>query len=331
MKTNKILTISVAAYNVEKYIGQTLESILNSKYKEEIEIIVTNDESKDTTGNIIESFYEKYPTIIKYINQKNHGAGSTVNNGMEHATGKYFKMVDGDDYVDTNSLDIFIETLKKIDCDMVISDYSYYYESNQKNERGSYFKIDANKVYSFSDVCLDLNITTPSIAYKTSILQENHIRLDERYYTDFQYQLYPIPFVQDIYYSDVNLYFYRIGREGQSVGVKGFQAHLKDHELVLFKLIHFYEKINHDCSSYHKKYIVQKIASMGKTHISVLLSFPASKFRKKEIIDTLKQISQDSKEIYEYLKNISFIRILIQSNYHFYSILSFMKRIKNRV
>lgn len=330
MKTNKILTISVACYNVEKYIEQTLETILNSKYRDEIEIVITNDESKDRTGEIITSFYERYPHIIKYINQKNRGAGSTVNNGILNATGKYFKMVDGDDYVDTNSLDVFIETLKQIDSDMVISDYSYFYESTKKTERGSYFKMQLRQLYSFAEICLDLQITTPSITYKTSILQQNHILLDDRYYTDFQYQLYPIPYIQSVYYSDVNLYLYRIGREGQSVGVKGFQAHLNDHELVLFKLIHFYENIDVSCSKQHKTYIAQRIASMAKTHISVLLSFKPCKSRKQEVIDAIQKIKSDSQDVFDHFKKISFIRFLILSHCHLYYPLSLMKRLKNK-
>ena len=109
---NKILTISVASYNLESMIEENLTSIVNSKYIDDIEIIYTDDGGTDNTMNIVSEYAKRYPESIKMVYKVNEGPGSTVNSGIKNATGKYFKMIDGDDLVDTETLDFFIENLK---------------------------------------------------------------------------------------------------------------------------------------------------------------------------------------------------------------------------
>ena len=116
----KVLSVSVAAYNVEKFIEQCLDSCMEFKAAvdsgvvitakrggrvEHVEadkiVIVTDDGSKDRTSEIVSAYEKKYPGTFRLISQKNAGPGSTVNSGIKHATGKYFRMVDGDDWVNT--------------------------------------------------------------------------------------------------------------------------------------------------------------------------------------------------------------------------------------
>ena len=103
---DKVLTISIAAYNLSERIDQCLASFASSKFIDDIELIVTNDGSKDDTAKKVEKWVERYPNSIRLINKKNEGAGSTVNSGILHAAGKYFKMVDGDDWVE--NIDEFV-------------------------------------------------------------------------------------------------------------------------------------------------------------------------------------------------------------------------------
>ena len=118
--SDKVLTISIAAYNLSERIDQCLASFASSKFIDDIELIVTNDGSKDDTAKKVEKWVERYPNSIRLINKKNEGAGSTVNSGILHATGKYFKMVDGDDWVE--NIDEFVSFLKNCDSDRVVSD-----------------------------------------------------------------------------------------------------------------------------------------------------------------------------------------------------------------
>ncbi len=82
----KILSVSVAAYNVQEFIRTNLDSFVNSEVREDIEVLVTDDGSKDETPNIVSEYETKYPGVVKLIKQKNAGPGSTVNSGINHAS-----------------------------------------------------------------------------------------------------------------------------------------------------------------------------------------------------------------------------------------------------
>ena len=112
---DKILTVVVPSYNAEKYLCETMPSILETRNKDLIDLIIVNDGSTDLTREIAERIERQYPEIVRVINKENGGHGSAVNTGIEYAVGKYFKVVDADDWVDTENLDSLIEYLQKTD------------------------------------------------------------------------------------------------------------------------------------------------------------------------------------------------------------------------
>ena len=93
----KLLTISVAAYKVERYLPETLDSFLIPSVREQLEVLIINDGSGEAISEIAREYEKKYPQIFRLIEKENGGHGSTVNRGIEEAQGKYFKTVDGDD------------------------------------------------------------------------------------------------------------------------------------------------------------------------------------------------------------------------------------------
>ena len=117
-----ILTIAIPAYNVAPYIEQTVSSLVSSKYQNHIEIIIVNDGSSDSTAEVIEKIAKKH-SCVKIINKTNGGHGSSINAGLENAAGKYFRLLDGDDWFDTNEFDQFIEKLLSENADLVLTDY----------------------------------------------------------------------------------------------------------------------------------------------------------------------------------------------------------------
>ena len=103
MSNEKILTISVAAYNVEEYIRQTLDSLTDERVIGNLEIFVVDDGGKDSTLDIAKEYANIYPESVFPIHKENGGYGSTVNYSLAHAHGKYFKLLDGDDWFDTEN------------------------------------------------------------------------------------------------------------------------------------------------------------------------------------------------------------------------------------
>ena len=119
----KVLSVSVAAYNLGSMIEQCLNSFIQEDILGRVEVLVTDDGSKDNTAEIVENYEKKYPGTFRLIRQKNAGPGSTVNSGLTHATGKYFRMVDGDDWVNTKEMKAYLDYLESHETDMVCTNY----------------------------------------------------------------------------------------------------------------------------------------------------------------------------------------------------------------
>ena len=129
----KNLTISIAAYNVEKYLEKALKSLIIDDI-DKLEVLIVNDGSSDNTKKIAEEYCLKYPKTFKLIDKKNGGYGSTINAGIKAATGKYFKQLDGDDWYDTKNLNKLINDIDKINSDIIYTPFVTYYEENKKQE-----------------------------------------------------------------------------------------------------------------------------------------------------------------------------------------------------
>ena len=99
----KILTVSIAAYNVYNYLNETLTPFLGVKGNDRLEVLIIDDGATDGTLELALEYQEKYPNVFRVIHKENGGWGSTVTTGILNATGKYFKLLDGDDYYNKDS------------------------------------------------------------------------------------------------------------------------------------------------------------------------------------------------------------------------------------
>lgn len=328
MIQNKILTISVAAYNIEQYIEQNLESFVNSEVNDLIEVIVTDDGSKDKTTEIVQKYADKYPNTIKLIKQKNSGPGSTVNSGIKNATGKYFKMVDGDDWVETENLNILVKKLCDIDADMVITNYKIYDNSKEKDIKTVKCKLNENIVLDFKDIDNELRLDMHNVAYKTSILKENEIILDNGFYTDVEFLILPMPFINNVIYYDMDIYVYRIARAGQSVSLSSFQKNIKMHDTVLKRLVKYFEEYKERIPKNPRNIICNRLIWLADKQLQILLSFDPNDNNKNNIKEYFKEINLLSNEIYKGLIKKKKGRLLLLSNYKLYYI--FSKYINNK-
>lgn len=148
---SKLLSVSIAAYNVEKTIEKCLDSFLSSQYLNEIELLVINDGSHDHTVSIVENYERQYPGIVRLINKANGGHGSTINKSLDIASGKFYKVLDGDDWVDPNELDKLMDCLRETKAEFVVNDYNEVYPDHE--ERISHRSLyQEHKVYSFDEL-----------------------------------------------------------------------------------------------------------------------------------------------------------------------------------
>lgn len=113
------LSIIITAYNVKQYIEQCIKSVLDQNFEDELEIIVVEDKSTDDTLKVLDKF--KNTKLINIIaHNENRGAGLSRRDGIEHSTGDYVMLLDGDDYlIGKNHLQTLINKAKETDADIV--------------------------------------------------------------------------------------------------------------------------------------------------------------------------------------------------------------------
>ena len=222
----KILSVAIPCYNSEAYMRKCIESLLPGGG--DIEILIVDDGSmKDSTAAIADSYQEKYPTIVKAIHQENGGHGEAVNTGIANASGVYFKVVDSDDWVDSDILLKIIGILKELiagpdTVDMFISNYIYD-KVGQKRKRIMQYRsaMPTDRVFTWEEMGnmrLGHYILMHSVIYRTGLLKECGLKLPRHtFYVDNIFVFCPLPFVKKLYYLDAEFYHYFIGREDQSV------------------------------------------------------------------------------------------------------------------
>lgn len=222
----KILSVTIPCYNSADYMRKCIDSLLPGG--DDVEILIVDDGStKDNTLEIARDYEKKYPGIVRAIHQENGGHGEAVNTGIRNATGLYFKVVDSDDWVDSRSLVKILTRLKTLEkkktpVDMFLANFIYdRVDARHKNVMHFRHAFPANRIISWDDMGhmkQTQYILMHNIIYRTEILHQCGLQLPKHtFYVDNIYAFQPLPYCTKLYYMDVNLYHYYIGREDQSV------------------------------------------------------------------------------------------------------------------
>lgn len=197
---------------------------------EDVEILIVDDGSKDATREIADEFERKYPTIVRAIHQENGGHGAAVNTGIANASGLYFKVVDSDDWVDEEAYHTILDTLRELSgsnkqLDMLLSNFVYEKQGAKHKKVMRYTKeFPQGRMFTWDDVKRmpkGKYILMHSVIYRTKLLRECGLELPRHtFYVDNIFVYKPLPYVQNMYYLDVDFYRYFIGRDDQSVNEK---------------------------------------------------------------------------------------------------------------
>ena len=319
----KYLSIVVPAYNAEKYLRVNLESFCIDEILKDIEVLVINDGSTDGSLSIAMEYVNKYPETFFVYSKENGGHGSGINFGIRKARGKYFKVVDADDWVDKDGLLHLVALLKRTDSDMVSSNFLWAYDNGSDDVKSFSLKFEFDKPfkgvvygrkYDFDETAGALYIKMHSMTIKSEILKNNPILIDEHlYYVDTEYILYPIPYVKTVVFMEDAVYYYRIGRSGQSVSIDAMQKYESHYEKVLSSLLSFYKKLGDEisCTQKKKEYIARVIARVYASKIKVALSFPRENNKGPEARRRDGRLKADCPEIYN--KNINKVVFLLRA------------------
>lgn len=265
----KYITFAIPCYNSEKYMEKAINSILPAG--EDVEILIVNDGSTDGTACIGSEYAERYPSIIRVINKENGGHGDAVNAGLSQASGKYFKVVDSDDWVDEESLMKILNAVKGLvkeeaEVDMFVSNYVYE-KTGIEHKKVIHYRnvLPQDQIFRWEDIGsfhLDQYILMHSVMYRTEMLKLCQLKLPKHtFYVDNIYVYYPLPHVRTIYYMDVDFYRYFIGREDQSVNEKIMIGRVDQQIYVTKSMIAMYD-LRFINSKKLKKYMINYLAIM---------------------------------------------------------------------
>lgn len=234
---DKLLTISIAAYNVQAYLENCLNSLLIPSM-DKLEVLIENDGSKDDTAAIAKTYEDKYPGVFRLVNKENGGYGSTINNSIRLATGKYFKQLDGDDWYDTQNLEALICQLENVDADCVFTPFMEVYEEDNTQILRGKTALTPGQYPLDEIICLDWFIQMHGLAFRTELLRKHNVTILEHcFYTDQEYVIYPLLHTNTVYVFDRHIYCYRLGRDGQSVSLEGWRKHCAEHDRVIRQLL----------------------------------------------------------------------------------------------
>ena len=256
----KTISFAVPCYNSAAYMDACIESLLAcDEGRDDIEIIIVDDGStKDNTAEIADAWQKKHPGTIRAIHQPNGGHGAAVNTGLANAEGRYFKVVDSDDWLDKDAMHEVMGYLRSQaelaqPTDMVIA--NYVYEKVHEGTRsvmgyknvfpvGEEFGWDDVKHFKQSQYLL-----MHSVIYRTELLQDLGLKLPEHtFYVDNIFVFVPLPSVNTMYYLDVDMYRYFIGREDQSVNESVMVGRI-DQQLRITRVMIDACDIEHDVSN----------------------------------------------------------------------------------
>ena len=260
---------------------------------EDVEVIIVDDGStKDDTAEIADRYAKMYPTIVKAVHQENGGHGQAVNTGLAHATGKFFKVVDSDDWVDTRSYKKILTTLKNFvegeEPDMVIANYVYDKVGAKRKKVIHYDNVfPVEQMFGWDDIGkfkIDQYILMHSVIYRTQLLKDCALQLPKHtFYVDNIFVFEPLPYVKKMYYINTNFYRYFIGRDDQSVNETVMISRIDQQIRVTKRMIDSFIKSgvqNKKCRMYMRNYlrIMMEVSS-----IFLILSGTKENFEKEEL------------------------------------------------
>lgn len=228
----KLLSVIIPAFNMERYLSQTIHSLLvGGDEQSALDIVVVNDGSNDQTSNIAHHLASKYLDVIRVIDKPNGHYGSCINVALKILRGQFVRIIDADDCVISENFRKFIAFLIEknneasfatVDC--ILSDSLRVSPTGVVLAKDT-MPIPAGRVLAKTEIPRHLVFPMYAITYRTSILLDNHyLQTEGILYTDTEWMVYPLSWVRSVYYwAGSPVYQYLIGRSGQSVDPNVFR------------------------------------------------------------------------------------------------------------
>ena len=289
----KILSIIIPTYNMAALLPRCLDSLTASGVLDDLDILVVNDGSTDSSRAVAYSYAERYPQSIKVVDKKNGNYGSTINAALPLAVGEYVKVLDSDDWFDSQALAKYVAELKSLEqeVDVSVTHFLMIHEGGRtetvKYQNYGREPYTYGKVYNLDKVLGDGFIRyflMHSLTYRTQLLRDHGYRQTEGIsYTDIQWSSYPFFWAGSIVFHDLVVYRYNMDREGQTMDPAVIRKSLPQLERMTMDLMDFYRKADmSDLSEARVGFLRQsfknRLRLLVKTH---LMDIPRREFDKE--------------------------------------------------
>ena len=300
---SKIITFAVPCYNSADYMDHCIRTLLSGG--EDIEIILVDDGStKDDTPAICDRYAADYPEIVRVIHQENGGHGEGVNQGLRHAAGLYYKVVDSDDWLDETALARVLNKLREFSAaerpvDLLVANYVYEHVADGTQKVMRYTNVfPEERVFTWAEIGRfrpSQYLLMHSVIYRTQLLRECGLELPKHtFYVDNIFVYQPLPWVKSMYYMDLDLYRSFIGRADQSVNERVMVSRVAQQVRVTRLMID-----SHDLNAVYQEN--KKLARYMISYLSMMMTI-SSIFL---IIDGSPEALGQKTELWEYLRTVN--------------------------
>ena len=228
---------------------------------------------------------KKFPNSIKVIEKVNGGHGSTINKGLELASGKYFRVLDSDDWFNTKNFSKYLDKLSNANEDIVLTHISKEYVYQNKSEVEQCDGIEFDKIYDANvfkfEVLHERFFGMARCTYKTESLKNHELLLLEKiFFEDSFLHVFPLIFLKTFVFYDLVIYHYFIGRPGQSISTDVALKHNEYWHKIIDQIGQFYNENTHLLNGEKEKFLIKILKNYISTQYIVLNKFD---FKKSQI------------------------------------------------
>lgn len=329
----KILSVSIAGYNIEKYIEEALRPFAKDEFKDSLEVFIIDDGGFDTTLSIAQKYAEKYPEIFIPVHKENGGWGSTVNYGITHATGKYFKQLDGDDFFNPKNISAFLRELESAEADMVYTPFLMFEDETNKTLLLSKIpeNVGLNKTLNYESIAHFAPLAMHSCTFRTSMLQNNAVSVTENcFYTDVEFVMKAAANVETVMFLDYDIYQYRVARSGQSMSYSGVRKHYKEHLQVTKNLVEYVDSL--EVSPNKQAILEDRVQYLINNQYSIFFIIKPIKQHKKELKEYDRYVQENASDYYD--RAPAYVKLARKTGFIGYSVfvgMRYINHLKNLV
>lgn len=291
----KLLTVSIAAYNVAGCVQVALDSLVRSAVLDRLDVIVVDDGSKDTTAEVVLPYVERYPDSVRLLRKENGGYGSTINASFAQARGKYYRLLDGDDAFDTSELERLVALLADCEADMAVA--QGFIEVYPDHERVVTLQLGAKGTSPIAELTDAEHVPMHALVARTEALRTHpHTVTEHCFYTDEEFVFWALSASRTFAVLPVRYYRYALGLEGQSVSLSGSSKHYRDG-------IRCYQKLTETYRQYAPNpLLLRYLADYLQAVYTRFLCIEPTKEHYAELKDYQHFVTVNTPQVYDYCK-----------------------------